>query len=204
MIGGRGGSGGTGGSSGSGGNPEPDASVPDTSVPECPQELPPCVCGHTRLQTPADPCAAPDCPLAECAPDADCTLERFESSVYYVCTDGHSQQDALAHCAEIDGMHLVYIGSPEEDAFLNDVIDGKVWIGAAEDEGVWSWLDGTDFYDDGPVADAYVNWDDSANEPNSTGVGMGEVTCAILWSETGAWADTNCPAMNGFVCEREL
>jgi hypothetical protein len=65
-------------------------------------------------------------------------------------------------------------------------------------------MDGTPFYDDEPIEDAYVNWDESVLEPNGAGVGPGEVTCAILWSETAAWADTNCPAENGYVCELEL
>jgi hypothetical protein len=201
-------SGGAGTTGGAGAGPEPDAGTdagePDASTPECLEPAPACVCAHTRLQTPADPCAAPDCPLDDCAPDSQCTLERFESSVYYVCTEPHSQADALAHCAAIEGMHLVFVESAGEDEFLDDVVSGKVWIGAELDEGVWSWLDGTAFYEDGAVEDAYVNWDDSQSEPNGLGVGNGEVTCAIFWSETSAWADTNCPANNGYVCEREL
>jgi hypothetical protein len=207
-AGGSGGGGGN-GSGGSGGSDEPDASMgsggKDSDAPDCEQPRPACVCAHTRLETPADPCAAPDCPLAECAPDDDCVLKRFASSVYYVCSLPHSQPDALTHCQSIPSMHLVYIGSAEENAFVHANITGKVWIGAVEnEEDVWTWLDGTPFYDDEPVDDAYVNWDESVLEPNGAGVGEGEVTCAILWSETAAWADTNCPAQNGYVCELEL
>jgi hypothetical protein len=183
-----------------------DASGPDAGGPGCVQELPACVCGHTRLATPDDPCAALDCPLEQCAPDDQCALKRFDRSVYYVCDDARSQEDALARCAAISGMHLVYIGGSEEDAFLSANVSGKVWIGAVQaEEDVWTWLDGTEFYDDGEESDdAYVNWDESVDEPNGLGVGGGSVTCAILWSETGAWADTNCPALNGYVCELEL
>jgi hypothetical protein len=199
-----------GGSGGVAGSVEPragsDASGPDAGGTGCVHELPACVCGHTRLTTPDDPCAAPDCPLEQCAPDDQCALKRFDRSVYYVCDDARSQEDARARCAAIAGMHLVYIGGPEEDAFLSANVAGKVWIGAVQDEeDVWTWLDGTEFYDDGEeLDDAYVNWDESVDEPNGLGVGGGSVTCAILWSETGAWADTNCPALNGYVCELEL
>jgi hypothetical protein len=187
-----------------GGDDEPDAGTPDE---EC-DEIPECVCAHERLEKPSDPCAAPNCPLDECAPDDDCELKRFESSVYYLCSVPHSQQEAEDHCEEIDDMHLVYIDGEDEDAFLDDEISGKVWIGATvDDEGEWSWGDGTAFYDEEgeePIDDAYVDWDEDTDEPNGLGVGPGEATCAILWEETGAWADTNCPAMNGYVCEREL
>jgi hypothetical protein len=163
------------------------------------------VCGHTRLETPADPCAPPDCPLAECTPDSQCALERFDGSVYYVCADARSQEDARARCDAIAGMHLVYIGSSEEDEFLAASVAGKVWIGAVlDDDDVWTWLDGTQFYEDEEIDGVYVNWDESVFEPNGLGVGAGSVTCAILWSETGAWADTSCPSLNGYVCELEL
>jgi hypothetical protein len=199
-----------GGSGGVAGGVEPDAgsdaSDPDAGGPGCVDELPACVCGHTRLTTPDDPCAAPDCPLEQCVPGEQCAPKRFDRSVYYVCADARSQEDARARCAAIAGMHLVYIGGSEEDAFLSANVAGKVWIGAVQDEeDVWAWLDGTEFYDDGEEPDdAYVNWDESVDEPNGLGVGDGSVTCAILWSETGAWADTNCPALNGYVCELEL
>jgi hypothetical protein len=200
----------TAGSGGVAGSIEPNAgsaaSEPDAAGTGCVPEPPACVCGHTRLTTPDEPCAAPDCPLEQCAPDNQCALKRFERSVYYVCGDARSQEDARARCAAIAGMHLVYIGGFEEDAFLSANVTGKVWIGAVQDEeDVWTWLDGTAFYDDGEEPDdAYVNWDESVAEPNGLGLGDGPVTCAILWSETGAWADTNCPALNGYVCELEL
>lgn len=198
-----GGSGG-GGGSGSGANAGTDAGDRDAAAPGCPQG-PTCVCGHTRRQTPTDPCAAPECPVDECAPDEDCTLARFASSTYYVCSNARSQDDAAARCAAINGMHLIFVGSEEEDEFMYDSVEGKVWIGAVEnDEGVWVWLDGSEFYDDEPIEDAYVNWDDSVDEPNGLGVGTGDVTCAIAWSDTEAWADTNCSSVNGYVCELEL
>lgn len=170
-------------------------------------EKPACVCAHERLETPSDPCAARDCPLAECAPDDGCVLKRFESSVYYLCSDARAQGAAEERCETIEGMHLVYIEDEDEDAFLDGVADGKIWIGAVVDEGVWSWLDGTPFYDEDsgePVDGAYVDWDQGSSEPNGIGVGAGSVTCAILWSDTSAWADTNCTALNPYVCEREL
>ena len=187
-----------------GGDDEPDTGMPDAGCSETPD----CVCAHERLEEPSDPCAAPECPLDECAPDDDCELKRFESSVYYLCANPRPQEMAEARCEEIDDMHLVYIEDEDEDAFLDDEVSGKVWIGATVDEeGEWSWDDGTPFYDEEseePIDGAYVDWDPVADEPNGLGVGPGEATCAILWEDTGAWADTNCTAMNPYVCEREF
>ena len=191
---------------------EPDAGADSgTTDPDPPDsgcgERPACVCAHERLETPDDPCAAPDCPIDDCAPDDHCTLERFDSSVYYFCSNARSESSAEERCETIDDMHLVYIEDEDEDDFLDDTVDGKVWIGAELADGEWSWLDGTPFYDDeggDPIDDAYVDWDDGAQEPNGVGIGAGEVACTILWSDTGAWADTNCTAQNGYVCEREL
>jgi hypothetical protein len=197
---------------GAGAGPEQDAGKDagelDSGEPECEEEKKACVCAHDRRDKPDDACAAPTCKVADCAPDDDCELERFGDSVYYVCTNGRSREQAAERCESIDDMHLVDIGDEDEDAFLEDVISGKVWIGALADEDrIWSWSDGTEFFDEDeeePLDDAYVNWDEDAGEPNRLGVGAGSVTCAILWKETGAWADTNCPAENGYVCEREL
>ena len=184
-----------------------DSGEPDTGAPEC-EDIPDCVCAHEREETPDDPCAAPDCPLSDCAPDDECVLKRFESSVYYVCLEERSQESSAQRCEDIDGMHLVDIGSEDEDDFLDGVVSGKVWIGATVDEDdIWSWSDGSEFFDedgDEPIDDAYVDWNGDSAEPNGLGIGEGDVSCAILWEETGEWADTNCPAENGYVCEKEF
>jgi hypothetical protein len=183
--------------------PEPDAGH-DSGDPGCDPDIP-CVCGHDRLEPPSDPCAADECPIEDCAPDPDCQLERLGNSVYYFCEDPQTQPEAVEHCAGVDGMHLVIIDDAEEDAFVLDHIDSKVWIGASRESGIWSWHDGTEFFDtedDQAIGGAYTNWDEV--EPNNTGVGPGETNCAIYWFEESSWADTNCPANNDYVCEREL
>ena len=167
---------------------------------------PSCQCAHGRAETPSDACAPPDCALDTCAPDDGCRLERFGASVYYFCAELRTQAEARERCEQIEGMHLVEVGSEGEDAFLLQTLDDKAWIGAELDgDSIWRWQDGTAFYDgdsNEPVAGAYVNW--AEGDPNGLGLGDGDVDCAIYWHENAGWADTNCDADNGYICEREF
>lgn len=166
---------------------------------------PACHCPH---EEPApEPCPSEPCELAACVPDDTCRFESSEVGRYYVCDDARDWETAKANCESRDGMQLVAIESPEEDAFLFSLVDDKTWVGGTDgiDEGTWQWPDGTAFYQaggggsSGPIDDAYENWDGS--EPNNVGLGGGTVDCMILWYQNLNWADASCGDTHGYICE---
>jgi hypothetical protein len=116
------------------------------------------------------------------------------------CLAAKDFDEAEVACQE-SGMHLVKIDDAEENAtVLRLALDDYVWIGGSsrDDSSVYTWLDGTTFYDSGgPVGAIYQNFDSSG--PSSDP----ELRCVQLRELVeGTWSTWRCSGMQSFVCER--
>lgn len=85
-------------------------------------------------------------------------------------------------------MHLVYIGSQEEQTFLENSLSTSEdwWIGLSS----ISWLDGSSL--------DYENFSSSSSAFDDGGI------CYLLRAaETFQWIDRNCSISNRYICEKE-
>lgn len=87
-------------------------------------------------------------------------------------------------------MHLVYIGSEEEQRFLVDFLDGKAiedtWIGLTS----VAWLDGS-----------RLTYDNLS--PASLAFDQGGVCFAIVPPSSSRWLDDTCSATKHYICEKK-
>nr|XP_023412142.1 C-type lectin domain family 10 member A-like [Loxodonta africana] len=120
-----------------------------------------------------------------------------EGSCYWFSHSKKSWSEAEEYC-QLSGAHLVVINSLEEQNFVQDYIGSfESWIGLNDPEGVWKWVDGTD-YDTN-----FKNWDE--NQPDDWdghGLGGGE-DCAHIQT-SGKWNDNVCQRRFHWVCETSL
>ncbi|XP_049717122.1 C-type lectin domain family 10 member A-like isoform X7 [Elephas maximus indicus] len=120
-----------------------------------------------------------------------------EGSCYWFSHSKKSWSEAEGYC-QLSGAHLVVINSLEEQNFVQDYIGSfESWIGLNDPEGVWKWVDGTD-YDTN-----FKNWDE--NQPDDWdghGLGGGE-DCAHIQT-SGKWNDNVCQRPFHWVCETGL
>ena len=142
-----------------------------------------------------------------CEPDPDdagcpggCEGSFVDGASYMSCLAAKDFDEAELACQE-QGMHLVKIDSEQENAtVLSLALDDYVWIGGSnrDDASVYTWLDGTVFYDSGaPVGAVYQNFGDSG--PSSDA----ELRCVQLREQVaGTWSMWRCSGMQSFVCER--
>ncbi|KAM9211143.1 C-type lectin domain family 10 member A-like [Dugong dugon] len=97
-----------------------------------------------------------------------------EGSCYWFSPSQKSWSQAEDYC-QLSGAHLVVINSLEEKNFVQGNMGSlEFWIGLNDPEGVWKWVDGTD-YDTN-----FRNWDE--NQPDNWdghGLGGGE-DCAPI------------------------
>ncbi|XP_050186562.1 hepatic lectin-like [Myiozetetes cayanensis] len=70
----------------------------------------------------------------------------------------------------------------------------RFWIGLSDrnSEGIWEWIDGTDY------GSSFTFWKEG--EPNDSG---GNEDCAHLWLG-GRWNDVHCNYECFFICEKKL
>ncbi|XP_049717121.1 asialoglycoprotein receptor 1-like isoform X6 [Elephas maximus indicus] len=120
-----------------------------------------------------------------------------DGSCYWFSRSGKTWSEADKYC-QLEDAHLVVINSKEEQNFVQDYIGSfESWIGLNDPEGVWKWVDGTD-YDTN-----FKNWDE--NQPDDWdghGLGGGE-DCAHIQT-SGKWNDNVCQRPFHWVCETGL
>ncbi|MCH9648219.1 MAG: hypothetical protein K0U98_08270 [Deltaproteobacteria bacterium] len=119
-----------------------------------------------------------------------CTLEGYETKLYWFCNTAVSWPTAEAACQALPGS-LAKIEDSDENDWIASKSDTQVrWIGLSdlETEGVWLWTDET--------VPTYLNW--APIEPN----GGSNENCANMW-DGGSWNDLYCDWLEPFVCEQE-
>jgi hypothetical protein len=205
-----------------------DASVGDaaSAPPDAGEEPPACVATQEVCDGLDNDCNGVSDQGVTCV--AECEGFSIEGRGYMYCSAAVSRAEALGRC-QLEGMHLVWIDSEEEqDALIEAIAAADVpapagnaemltQIGASDAavEGVWRWVgteqidDSYQFWQGGPavqggeaVASAFANWD--AQEPNDTP----NEDCALLsvlgggGRAVGAWDDRSCAAAFPFACEQ--
>jgi len=158
---------------------------------------------------------------------APCAGFALDGHGYMFCSDSVVRNDAAARC-EAEGMHLAWIETAQENAFLVTAIQVAnvpaaqepeilTYIGGSDaaDEGVWIWrgngaiTDSFQFWqgqaaDNGgqAVAGSFANW--SPTEPNNTDDDENCAVMSVLGNnnrEPGNWDDRTCASALPFVCE---
>ncbi|XP_023386128.1 C-type lectin domain family 10 member A [Pteropus vampyrus] len=121
----------------------------------------------------------------------------YEGSCYWFSRTGKSWPEAEKYC-QLENGHLVVINSREEQNFLQEHIGySYTWIGLTDPEGVWKWVDGTDY------ETSFKNW--SPGQPDDWhghGLGGGE-DCAHFRPD-GKWNDDVCQRPYNWICEASL
>ena len=150
-----------------------------------------------------------------CKSSVQCLAEEVtdDGGTYILCMEFHTWQEAVDDC-DARGMHLVTIGDLAENQLVFNLMEeltdcSEVWLGASdrEEEGIWSWVDGTEGFDCTEAADlgctgGFSQWND--DEPNNSDRGTPE-HCAVMRSSccaNGNWDDVVCEnRMQFYVCE---
>jgi len=105
----------------------------------------------------------------------------FEEYCYMQSETKMNFAHAVDYCLERDAV-LASIHSSKQNAYINDHVRKSskhlLWIGATDvgEEGVWRWLDGTEFN--------YQNW--GTGGPDNSG---GREHNAAIWNSDGRWND---------------
>ncbi|XP_045055294.2 asialoglycoprotein receptor 1 [Desmodus rotundus] len=120
-----------------------------------------------------------------------------ESSCYWFSRTGKSWPEAENYC-QLENAHLVVINSRQEQDFVQQHIGSSfTWIGLTDPEGVWKWVDGTDYETN------FKNWrPDQPDDWHGHGLGGGE-DCAHI-DYNGQWNDNVCQRPYRWVCESSL
>lgn len=101
-------------------------------------------------------------------------------------------------CSDEGGAHLIVVGDADEDMHAADeraMAGQNMWIGYSDvaAEGEFSWVNGAPA---GPPR-GYEGWE--LGQPNDGVEKMNEDCAEVV--ETGLWHDTDCTALNAFLCE---
>lgn len=119
-----------------------------------------------------------------------------DATAYIRCTNQINWTAARAACGSW-GFHLIYIETGEENTWLRNQFSfaGAIWIGATDQvqSNHWIWGNGVAFWDSGQTL-TYAAW--AATQPDN----IDTESCAEM--DFSGWADRNCGANNGYVCER--
>uniref|UniRef100_A0A8C5PHP6 C-type lectin domain-containing protein n=1 Tax=Leptobrachium leishanense TaxID=445787 RepID=A0A8C5PHP6_9ANUR len=120
----------------------------------------------------------------------------FKNYCYYITSTQTDWMKARSFCIK-KGSDLVVITSQEEQLYLMSIANmiNRYWIGLndEEEEGTWTWVDGTDY------KTSFKFW--KKGEPNDY---MTKEDCAHLWID-GEWNDVHCTFDRCYaICERKL
>ncbi|KAM4749165.1 hepatic lectin-like [Rhinophrynus dorsalis] len=122
----------------------------------------------------------------------------FEGSCYYISQTKSNWMKARSVC-ERKQSYLAVITSENEQKFLTEKtatgIGSRYWIGLndMEEEGVWTWVDGTNY------TTSYKFW--KKGEPNND---KRNEDCAHMWTR-GEWNDVHCTYDQCYaICEKKL
>lgn len=121
--------------------------------------------------------------------------QQFQTSCYFLTSRKSNWMKARSTCVSKHA-DLAVITSEGEQKFLSGKTGSNPhWIGLTdnEEEGKWTWLDGTDY------ASSYKSW--MPNEPNDDNKNE---DCAHMWTN-GNWNDKKCSHDEFFaVCEKKI
>ena len=144
------------------------------------------------------------------APELRATCSRFVNgaSEYTICPEPLDRFSAADDCAARD-LSLVAVESVEENDFIADtareLVSGNLWLGGTRDDDyVWTWPDGSVFWNggrDGTAPDGvFVQW--QSGEPNdSSTVTTDPERCLALTPDGNDWNDRSCSLSLPYVCE---
>ncbi|KAL4609603.1 hepatic lectin-like isoform X1 [Arapaima gigas] len=119
-----------------------------------------------------------------------------KGSSYLVTQHKATWRDSETFCRK-EGAHLVTINTADEQNYVNSIRkDGNHWIGLVEkeNEGVWSWVDGTDF------SSTPHFW--ALGQPDEWRLAPDGEDCGEL-NPRGFWNDADCSLYHRFICEKE-
>ncbi|XP_035922136.2 C-type lectin domain family 10 member A isoform X3 [Halichoerus grypus] len=120
----------------------------------------------------------------------------YGGSCYWFSGSGKTWEDADRYC-QLESAHLVVINSREEQTFVQGHIGSYTWMGLSDPEGVWKWVDGTDYETN------FKNWKPGQPDDwHGHGLGGGE-DCAHFHPD-GKWNDDACQRAYRWVCEAGL
>uniref|UniRef100_A0A8P0TQX4 Asialoglycoprotein receptor 1 n=2 Tax=Canis lupus familiaris TaxID=9615 RepID=A0A8P0TQX4_CANLF len=155
-----------------------------TLAPTCPRAAP---------QPPRSPPHPPGSTLTCCPVN---WLE-YEGSCYWFSRSGKSWPEADKYC-QLESAHLVVVNSREEQTFVQEHIGSSyTWMGLSDPEGIWKWVDGTDYETN------FKNWKPGQPDDwHGHGLGGGE-DCAHFHPD-GKWNDDACQRSYRWVCEAGL
>nr|XP_056705563.1 hepatic lectin-like [Euleptes europaea] len=131
--------------------------------------------------------------LFPCGPDTR-QWEYFNGKCYYFSLETAPWIRAHARCAEKQSQ-LVVINSMAEQNFIQmRTRNERYWIGLTDvdAEGVWKWVDGSDYYS------GFLFW--KPGEPNDD---RHNEDCAHVWNN-GEWNDVFCTYLCYYICEKPL
>ncbi|XP_016043004.1 C-type lectin domain family 10 member A-like isoform X2 [Erinaceus europaeus] len=118
----------------------------------------------------------------------------FEGSCYWFSRSGKPWAEAEKYC-QLEDSHLVVINSKDEQDFVQKHIGSSyTWMGLSDPEGVWKWVDGTDYETN------FKNWrPGQPDDWHGHGLGGGE-DCAHFHPD-GKWNDDVCQRLYQWACE---
>ncbi|XP_035889039.1 C-type lectin domain family 10 member A-like [Phyllostomus discolor] len=120
-----------------------------------------------------------------------------EGSCYWFSRTGKPWTEAEKYC-QLENSHLVVVGSWEEQEFLEQrTYPENTWIGLHDQDGPWTWVDGTDYEKGFQFWSPYQpdNWNGHRIE--------GDEDCAHV-TGCGRWNDNICTWPFHWVCEKKL
>ncbi|KAK5910036.1 hypothetical protein CesoFtcFv8_003911 [Champsocephalus esox] len=127
----------------------------------------------------------------------------YERICYKISTNSLTWSKAEDQCQAQEG-HLVVLNTAEELDYISKVVEIRYnyWIGLVEreNEGHWSWVDGTDinatptFWEKGQPGD----WDFREN-----GVDCGQIHASVR-RKRKMWNDADCSLTYQYICESRV
>ncbi|XP_036751853.2 C-type lectin domain family 10 member A-like isoform X1 [Manis pentadactyla] len=121
----------------------------------------------------------------------------YQGSCYWFSDSEKNWFDAEKYC-QLENAYLVVVNSREEQNFIRDHLDSSfTWMGLSDPEGVWKWVDGTDY------ESSYKNWEPSQPD-NWEGHGMGGGKDCAHFLPSGKWNDNVCQKPFHWICEADL